>query len=86
MQRTRPYKNWAWAMFKGTGDMSYDMVISATDVVHFNVGRVRQLLDRKANAMGHMHAHDLNYCPRPRTCPSKRHACVPTKLGVPDAI
>ena len=46
--------------------MGYDMVISATEMVHLDVRRICQLLD------GQMHAvwQDLDYCPR--TCPSSK--------------
>jgi hypothetical protein len=59
---------WAWAMFKGFWDMGYDMVISATDMVHLDVQRIRQLLDGncKMNAVW----QGLDYYPR--TCPSNK--------------
>jgi hypothetical protein len=51
--------------------MGYDMVISATGMVHLDVQRIRQLLDGKMNAV----RQGLDYCPR--TCPSnKAHLCT----------
>ena len=63
---TSNIKNWAWAMFKGIREMGYDMVISATDMVHLDVQRICQLLDGKMDAVW----QDLDYCPR--TCPSSK--------------
>jgi hypothetical protein len=45
---------------------AYDMVISATDMVHLDVQRICQLLDAKVGAVW----QNLDYCPW--TCPSTK--------------
>jgi hypothetical protein len=57
--------------------MGYDMVISATDMVHLEVQRICQLLDGKVGAV----LQNLAYCPW--TCPStKARLCIRLKPGV----
>jgi hypothetical protein len=53
---------WAWAMFKGIHDMGYVIIISATDVIQFDVGRVCQLLDGKANAVWQGLIYSCQHC------------------------
>ncbi len=53
-------RDWAWYVMHGVRDLGYDSVISATDLIHLNIGRVTQLLQARSDVLW----LELKYCPR----------------------